>query len=128
MADRCVASAMLALLAVVGACCAGPEAAGNGLAPAPAVQSRADVFVEITEQLRAALDAAYADPNPFRGDPAAGDSYATAYRSAFAYGALGVGGWSSVGGDVAFKRGWSDGLHKGFLLWCAMADKYGYKW
>jgi len=119
---------MLVLLACGVACSAGPETRVSSQAPVQAVQSRADLFVEITDQLRAALDAAYADPNPFRGDPAAGASYARAYRSAFTYGALGVGGWSSVGGDAAFKRGWSDGLHKGFLLWCAMADKYGYKW
>jgi hypothetical protein len=110
------------------ACSAGPEPGVDREPPLEAVQSRADLFVEITDQLRAALDGANPEPNPFRGDPSAEAAYARAYRSAFTYGALGVGGWSHVGGDAAFGRGWSDGLRSGFTVWVTLAEKYGYKW
>jgi hypothetical protein len=125
---RLPATAAIALAALGGACSASPEPRANSHSQVHANQSRADLFLEITGKLRAAIDGAHPDPNPFRGDPAAADSYARAYRSAFTYGALGVGGWSHVGGDAAFSCGWADGLRAGFGAWSVMADDYGYKW
>lgn len=128
VADRCAASATFVWLVLGVACSAGPESGVACPQPVEAAQSRADLFVEITDQLRTALDGADPDPNPFRGDPSAAASYARAYRSAFTYGALGVGGWSDVGGDAAFGRGWADGLRSGFTVYITLAEKYGYKW